>query len=151
MRVTRILTLALLVFVLTLTTITDAKRSGGSSRSSSYSGSRSSGRSTSRSSSTYRGRSNRNYYTGVIIIANPNGYYYEGYGEQCLYGCAIDGACGTREECEECLANGDCMGVEHGPWFWWIIALSTVICSICGLVIFYNCVVLRDNNRYQSL
>ena len=74
MRVSKIFTLVLVALVLGIVTLpdfVDAKRTGSSSRG---------GRSTSRSrrggSSHYGG----NYYTGIIVIAGPNGYTYQGYG-----------------------------------------------------------------------
>ena len=38
-------------------------------------------------------------YNGLVIIPSSNGTYYTGYGEQCPSGCAIEGRCGTSQEC----------------------------------------------------
>ena len=146
MRVSKIATLVLLAFVLALTTMSDfaeARRGGGgysggrSSYSggsrSSYSGSRS-GSSTSRSYGRSRNYS-RNYYTGVIIIAQPGGGYYSGYGDQCPYGCGIDQRCGTQEECADCMADGSCMYVDEGglAWYWWLLIIfgSMLVILLC--------------------
>ena len=130
MRVSKIFSLAFLAFVLAFTTMTDfaeARRGGGG-----YSGGRSSSRgsssrSTSRSSGW--GRSSRNYYTGVIIIANPGGGYYSGYGDQCFHGCAIDQACGTAEQCQECLADGSCMS-DGGSFWTFLLTICAIICAV---------------------
>ena len=121
MRLSKIFFLSLIALVLLFGTMSDfaeAKRSGGGSRSSRSSSSRSrssssrssgsrSSRSSSRRSSSggsmFR-RSSYHHYTGVIIIADGHGGYYNSYGNQCPNGCAItpDGEqarCGTYEEC----------------------------------------------------
>ena len=89
----------LAVVAMILVTMSDARRSGG--RSSSRSGSRSrSSYSRSSYSRSYSGGYGRgNYYTGLVIIAGPGGTYYQGYGNQCPNGCAVNGRCGTVEEC----------------------------------------------------
>ena len=77
MRVSKIFTLVLVALVLGIVTLpdfVDAKRTGSSSRSSR--GGRSTSRSRRGGSSHYGG----NYYTGIIVIAGPNGYTYQGYG-----------------------------------------------------------------------
>ena len=51
----------------------------------------------------YYGGSNYNnrngYYTGLVVIANADGTYYQGMPSECPYGCAINGVCGTETEC----------------------------------------------------
>ena len=135
MRVSKIFQLLLIAIILSLATMPEmtlAKRSGSSrssSRSSSSysrSGSRSSGWSWGRSSrSGYSGYYNSNHYTGLVIIPAAGGTYYQGYGNQCPFGCAFSGRCGTQAEC-----------ASHGRWsvFDWIWTII-LICCFCGCAI----------------
>ena len=65
MRVPRMLAIALLVLL--MSTTIDARRGGGGRG----------GRSSSRGRSSY----SLNRYSGIVIIAGPNGTYYQGYGD----------------------------------------------------------------------
>ena len=43
--------------------------------------------------------SDKNFYSGLVVIPVGDGTYYSDYGEKCPEGCAWDGRCGTDEEC----------------------------------------------------
>ena len=132
MRASKVLQLLLIAVIFSLSTMpemVDARRSGGSSRSSSRS---SYSRSTSRSSSGWswgRSRSSygySNHYTGLVIIPAAGGTYYQGYGNQCPFGCAFNGRCGTQAEC----ASAGRWAIWD--WVWTIL----IICCFCGCAIF---------------
>ena len=106
MRVSRILAITLLALL--LTTTSDARRGGG-------------GRSSSRSGRTRSGYS-YNRYSGLVIIAGPNGSYYQGYGDSCPYGCAVSGRCGTEKECK----------MSWSDYFWLRIVVAFLVCWGCG-------------------
>ena len=108
----RLFTFALIAMVLLMST--EARRSGGG-RSSSRSS-----RSYSRSSSYSRGRSSY-HYTGIVVIAGPNGTYYNGYGSQCPHGCAVHGRCGTYDECT----------MSWSDWIWTILFCLCFLCCGC--------------------
>ena len=118
MRVSKIVNLffiALVFALVSMPSIADARRSGGSSRSSS--------RSSRSSSSSSWGRSSRsNYYTGVVVIASPGGGYFSGYGNQCPFGCAMNGRCGTEIECK---------GSVVGNIIGWIFFALFCCCFCC--------------------
>ena len=121
MRVPRILAITLLALL--LFTTSDAKRGGGGGRS----------RSSSRRSGGSRGSYSFNRYSGVVIIAGPNGTYYQGYGDSCPYGCAVDGRCGSEEECKMSFEN------------YFVIGIAITF----GLCFLYSCITNKnDENSY---
>ena len=136
MRPSKIFTLSLIALLLAITTLpafVDAKRGGGgrSSRSSSRSrGGGGSGNIWRRSS--YGG----SFYTGVVIIPNASGYYYEGYGNQCPNGCAVDGRCGNYEECRT-------------SFNWWLL-IGIVSCVGCCLIFGKKKEPEKDKNSSNS-
>ena len=41
-----------------------------------------------------------------MLITNSDGTYYYGYAEDCTFGCAVEGICGTITECAAMLNSG---------------------------------------------
>ena len=39
------------------------------------------------------------FYDGLVIIPSGDGTYYQGYGELCPNGCAVNGICGRPQDC----------------------------------------------------
>ena len=91
--------IAIILAFATFPDFADAKRGGGGrGRGRGSSGSSGTGRG-SRSGGfrtpTYKGA----FYQGVVIIPVGDGTYREGWGTDCPNGCAINGMCGTPEQC----------------------------------------------------
>ena len=61
-------------------------------------------------------------YYGVVIIPAADGTYFEGYGEECPGGCAIDGVCETEERCTSHARKN---------YFWGGVIVFIVACIIC--------------------
>ena len=66
-------------------------------------------------------RGSPTWYYGVVIIPAADGTYYEGYGEECPGGCAIDGHCETEERCTS---------VARTNYFWFGVGCFIVLCAI---------------------
>ena len=119
MRVRKALYFAILAFLILAISTTDAKRRSDSSRS------------RSRSSSS----GSHNHYTGVVIIAGPNGSYYNGYGNMCPHGCAVEGRCGTRQEC-----------YVDNPARRWIGNAILIFIAVVGLIWCISCICSKDES-----
>ena len=127
MRFSQIFTLFVITLLVTLPEMVQAGTSRRSMRSGmnlARSSSRGSRYSSGGGGSTRRG--SPTWYYGVITIPGPDGTYFEGYGEECPGGCAIDRVCATEERCTS---------VARTNYFWFgvgVLIIAFTIYTICN-------------------
>ena len=128
MRFSQIFTLLVVALLVTLPEMVQA----GTSRRSARGGMnlKRGGSRGSRYSSTGGGGSTRRgsptWYYGVITIPAADGTYFEGYGEECPGGCAIDRVCETADRCSS---------VARTNYFWFgvgVLIVAFAIYTICN-------------------
>ena len=119
MRISKVFTLLLIALLCALPEIVEAGRSRRSNRPLNLARSYSSRTYSSGGGGSRRG--SPTWYYGIITIPREDGTYFEGYGEECPGGCAIDRVCETEERCNS---------VARTNYFWFGVGVLIIVVTI---------------------